>query len=99
MENIEGLSPYKYGIRAVEAADIQNLNTHLFYDLISLRRVPDTESFHIQMGLSFPFLRANDLRSSLLIMITRSFFTLLYVGGTYARLVYSWFDTLEGGRF
>ena len=35
------------------------------------------ESFQIQMGFSFPFLRANDLRTSLLIMRTRS---LSYVG-------------------
>ena len=35
------------------------------------------ELFQLQMGLSFPFLRANDLRTSLLIMGTRS---LLYVG-------------------
>ena len=36
------------------------------------------------MGFSFPFLRAKDLRTSLLITITCSFFTLLYVGGIYA---------------
>ena len=35
------------------------------------------ESFQLQMGFSFPFLRANDLRTSLLIMRT---FSLLYVG-------------------
>ena len=35
------------------------------------------ESFQLHMGLSFPFLRANDLRTSLLIMRTRS---LSYVG-------------------
>ena len=35
------------------------------------------ESFQLQMGFSFPFLRANDLRTSLLIMRTRS---LSYVG-------------------
>ena len=35
------------------------------------------ELFQIQMGLSFPFLRANNLRTSLLIMRTRS---LSYVG-------------------
>ena len=34
------------------------------------------ESFQLQMGFSFPFLRANDLRSSLLIIRARSF--LLY---------------------
>ena len=49
------------------------------------------ESFQLQMGFSFPFLRAKDLRISLLIMRTRSFFTLLYTGGTYARLVYIWY--------
>ena len=32
-----------------------------------------SESFHLQMGFSFPFLRANDLRSSLLIIRARSF--------------------------
>ena len=31
------------------------------------------ESFQVQMGFSFPFLRANNLRSSLLIMRTRRF--------------------------
>ena len=36
-----------------------------------------SESFQLQMGFSFPFLRANDLRTSLLIMRTRS---LSYVG-------------------
>ena len=35
------------------------------------------ELFQLQMVFSFPFLRANDLRTSLLIMRTRS---LLYVG-------------------
>ena len=32
-----------------------------------------TESFQLQMGFSFPFLRANDLRSSLLNIRARSF--------------------------
>ena len=32
-----------------------------------------SESFQLEMGFSFPFLRANDLRLSLLIMRTRSF--------------------------
>ena len=36
-----------------------------------------TELFQLQMGLSFPFLRANDLRTSLLIIRTRS---LSYIG-------------------
>ena len=35
------------------------------------------ESLKLQMGFSFPFLRANNLRTHLLIMRTRS---LLYVG-------------------
>ena len=46
--------------------------------------------FHLQMIISFPFLSAKDLRTSLLIMRTHSFLTLLYVGGIYARLVYTW---------
>ena len=41
------------------------------------------------MIISFPFLRAKDLRMSLLIMITCSFLTLLYVGDIYDRLVYT----------
>ena len=47
------------------------------------------------MGLSFPFLRAKDLRTSLLIMITLSFFTILYKGGTNARLVYIWYKNIS----
>ena len=43
------------------------------------------DSFQLQMGFSFSFLRDKDLRGSLLIMRARSFFTLLYVGVTYAR--------------
>ena len=42
------------------------------------------------MIISFPYLLAKDLRRFLLIMRNRGFFTLLYVGGTYARLVYTW---------
>ena len=38
------------------------------------------ESFQLQMGLSFPFLLANDLRSSLLIMRTLSFSSLVRRG-------------------
>ena len=37
-------------------------------------------SFQLQMGFSFPFLRANDLRSSLLIMRTRIFYSLVRRG-------------------
>ena len=43
------------------------------------------------MGFSFPFLRANDLRLSLLNIRARRFLFLFYVGGTYARLVYNWY--------
>ena len=39
------------------------------------------------MRISFSSLSAKDLRTFILIMRTRSFFTLLYVGGTHARLV------------
>ena len=45
--------------------------------------------FHLQMRISFPFILAKDLRRFLLIMRTRSFFTLLCVGGTYAKVVYT----------
>ena len=43
------------------------------------------ESFQLQIRISFPILCDKDLRTSLLIMRTHSFFTLLYVGGAYAR--------------
>ena len=46
------------------------------------------------MIISLPFLRARDLRTYLLIMITHSFFTLLYVGGKYTRLVYTWYNNI-----
>ena len=46
------------------------------------------------MIISFPFLTAKELRRLLLIIITCSFFTLLYVGGTYARLVYTWYKNI-----
>ena len=39
-------------------------------------------------------LRAKYLRISLLIVRTRSFFTLLYVRGTYARLLYNWYRNI-----
>ena len=41
------------------------------------KKDPIRESFQLQMGFSFPFLRANNLRTSLLMTRTRS---LLYVG-------------------
>ena len=51
-------------------------------------------SFQLQMRISFSFLSAKDLRMSLLIMKTLSSFTLLYLGGTNARLVYTWYKNL-----
>ena len=53
-----------------------------------------SELFQLQMRISFPFLHAKDLRTSLLIIITCGFFTLMYVGGTYARLVYTWYKNI-----
>ena len=50
--------------------------------------------FQLQMRISFPLLRDKDLRTSLLIMINRSSFTFLYVGGTYARLLYTWYKNI-----
>ena len=52
------------------------------------------ELFQIHMRISLPSLRAKDLRMSLLIMRTRSFLTLLYVGGIYTRLVYTWYKNI-----
>ena len=46
------------------------------------------------MRISFPLLRAKDLHTSFLIMRTHSFFTLLYVWETYARLVYTWYRNI-----
>ena len=43
------------------------------------------ESFQIQMIFSFPFLCAMDLRTALLIMRARNFFTPLYVEVTFAQ--------------
>ena len=51
-----------------------------FASMTSLVLIP--ESLQLQMGFSFPFLRAKDLCMSLLIMRTLS---LLYVGGKYTR--------------
>ena len=50
--------------------------------------------FQFQMRTSFPFLLAKDLRRFLLIMRTCSFLTLLYIGGTYARLLYTWYTNI-----
>ena len=50
--------------------------------------------FQLQMRISFLLLLAKDLHRFLLIMRTRSFFTLLYMGDTYARLVYNWYNSI-----
>ena len=47
------------------------------------------------MRISFTFLRAKDLCKFLLITRTRGFFTLLYVGITYASLVYTWYKDIS----
>ena len=51
--------------------------------------------FQLQMRISFLFLRAKHLRTPLLIMRTRIFFTLLYVGVKYASLVYIWYKNIS----
>ena len=50
--------------------------------------------FQLEMRISFPFLLTKDIDRFLLIMITRIFYTLLYVGGIYARLVYTWYKDI-----
>ena len=65
--------------------------------LKNLGRTPPTilnESFQLQMGFSFPFLCAKDLSMSLLIMRTCRFLTLMYIGGTYALVVYIWYKNV-----
>ena len=44
-ENIDGLAPEQYGIWKSKAAEIQALNTRLFYDLIRQNIIPDTSIF------------------------------------------------------
>ena len=51
--------------------------------------------FQLQMRISFPFLLAKYLRRFLLITRTLSFFNLLYAGGKYARLVYTWYKNIS----
>ena len=46
------------------------------------------------MKKSFQFLLAKDLPTSLLIMRTRRFLTILYVGITYATLVYTLYKNI-----
>ena len=50
--------------------------------------------FQLQMRISFPFLLAKYLRRFLLVIRTCSFFALLYVEGTYARLVYTCYKNI-----
>ena len=46
------------------------------------------------MIILFPFLLAKNIHRFLLIIRTRGLFTLIYVGGTYARLVYTWYKNV-----
>ena len=47
------------------------------------------------MIILFPFLLTRNIHRFLLLARTRSFKTLLYVGGTYARLVYTWCQNIS----
>ena len=70
---------------------------------VSLVRILIPNSFHIhtlvpgllqiQMRISFPFLRVQHLRR-FFYHDNLQFFTLLYVGGKYARLVYTWYKSI-----
>ena len=44
-EDIEGLAPEQYGNRASKEADIKDLNTRLLYNIIQLKRLPNTIVF------------------------------------------------------
>ena len=44
-EILDGIAPLKYGIRKAKSADIQALNTRLFYDLIKQNRIQGTSIF------------------------------------------------------
>ena len=50
--------------------------------------------FQLQMRIPYPFLLAKYLSRFLLIMRNSSFLTFLYIGGTYARLVYTWYKNI-----
>ena len=52
------------------------------------------ESFQIQMVLSFTFLCANDLRTSLLITRICTFFLSCTYAGTYSALVFIWYKNI-----
>ena len=42
---LDVISPEQYGSRKAKAADIQDLNTILFYGLIWQKRIPETSIF------------------------------------------------------
>ena len=44
-EILDGIAPLKYGIRKAKSADIQALNTRLFYDLIRQEIIPARSIF------------------------------------------------------
>eukprot|EP00957_Ditylum_brightwellii_P065859 4994787-Ditylum_brightwellii.AAC.1 len=44
-ENLEGMADEQHGSRKKKAADIQALNTRLFYDYVLLERTPATSMF------------------------------------------------------
>ena len=70
-----------------------NTNICVSREIIPFFVISLLKSFHLQMIISIPFLRANYLRTYLLIMRTR-FFSLLYVGGTYKRLVFTCYKNI-----
>ena len=45
VKEFKALTPKQYGSRKYKAADIQTLNTRLFYDLTRLKRITDTSTF------------------------------------------------------
>ena len=57
--------------RASKIVKIFNIAGGAYIELLDVTRT--TESFQLQMGFSFPFLRANNLRSSLLNIRARRF--------------------------
>ena len=69
----ECLDQIELGFDSISLNCLKNMKT-VYQDE---NNVVPSESFQLQMRLSFPFLRANDLRSSLLNMRTHS---LLYIG-------------------
>ena len=53
-----------------------------------------TELLQLQMRILLPFILTKNIHRFLLLMRTCSFLTLFYVGGTYARLVYTWYKNI-----